>query len=173
MCHNRQHIWQKTNRKCKQRPAYNLLKTTKNPPLHAMCGHCASGQRFHHLHQKQPRRQRTWVAAACPVPELRGGEGRGRGVSRQVRCCGIYCSSLVSAAAFSGNTLARWRAPRVHRARPKSSRTPPLPLWSVCTVSYLRWSPQRMVAPLLSSSQFEDRGVSIADKFTKNTIKRN
>lgn len=97
------------------------------------------------------RGRATRGTAACSWAE-----GRGRW-DQEMRWWGVLCSTLVSSAVFSGSRQARWRAQRVHPAQPESTRTQPRQLWSVCTVSCLRWSLQMTAAPLLSISQVRHR----------------
>ncbi len=104
------------------------------------------------------------------VPEPRKGDV---GISLQMRCQGVNLSTPVSSAAFSGSRRARLRAQRVRRAQPESSKTRPRPLSSVCTVLCLRWSLQRMEAPLLWGSQVKYRWVSLWQMMPNKIVQNN
>lgn len=141
---------------CKQRPVYTF--STAGATHHWM-SFAVSELLVAPLVRNSPTSSCVWgwgratrVTAACSWAEGRGTSGSGDEVMSVV-----LCSTLVSSAVFSGSRQARWRAPRVHPAQPESTRTQPRQLWSVCTVSCLRWSLQMTAAPLLSIGQVKHR----------------
>lgn len=140
---------------CKQRPVYTF--STAGATHHCM-SFVVNELLVAPVVRNSPTSSRVWgrgratrVTAACSWAE-----GRGHW-DQEMRWWGVLCSTLVSSAVFSGSRQARWRAQRVHPAQPESTRTQPRQLWSVCTVSCLRWSLQMTAAPLLSIGQVKHR----------------